>query len=313
MDLILENNLINVLNRALSQSPVIKNTKNGRQVIYFSPFVSHRKRKLEINFPSMKWHCWLSNNGGHNIKSLIFKLNTTYDIIQETKELLKGEKHTEYIVSETSKKTLKLPNEFIPLHKKDGSINFKKAIGYCKLRGLTWLDIYKYNIGYCDSGLFKDRIIIPSYDSNQNLNFFLGRSWNDSKYKYMNCDFPKNIIGFDNLINWKYPITLVEGVFDAISTRVNAIPLFGKFLQEKLILKIIESNVSQINVCLDSDALKNNINMCKRFIKFGINVKLINIPKKDPSEMGYKQMTEIINNTPIVDEFDLMKLMIKYN
>ena len=42
-------------------------------------------------------------------------------------------------------------------------------------------DILKYNIGYCDDGLYSNRIIIPSYDSDGQLNFFVGRAFFNSK------------------------------------------------------------------------------------------------------------------------------------
>ena len=42
-------------------------------------------------------------------------------------------------------------------------------------------DILKHNIGYCDEGKYSNRIIIPSYDSDGQLNFFVGRDFYKSK------------------------------------------------------------------------------------------------------------------------------------
>jgi type I restriction enzyme M protein len=44
-------------------------------------------------------------------------------------------------------------------------------------------------------------------------------------------------------INWSLPLVLVEGSFDAIAVRRNAIPLFGKTISEDLRKKIIENNL----------------------------------------------------------------------
>jgi hypothetical protein len=44
----------------------------------------------------------------------------------------------------------------------------------------------------------------------------------------MHLSSDKNIIGFENMINWNVPIVLCEGAFDAIAIKRNAIPLFGK-------------------------------------------------------------------------------------
>ncbi|MEW3852040.1 hypothetical protein QOZ73_32900, partial [Pseudomonas aeruginosa] len=86
----------------------------------------------------------------------------------------------------------------------------------------------RYNIGYCCDGSFKNRIIIPSYDKNGDLNFFSARDFlNTSSYKYLFPKWSKDIVGNELFINWSEPITLVEGSFDALSIRNNVIPLFG--------------------------------------------------------------------------------------
>ena len=38
---------------------------------------------------------------------------------------------------------------------------------------LTKEDIIRYNIGYCDTGMYSNRIIIPSYDRDNRLNYFI--------------------------------------------------------------------------------------------------------------------------------------------
>ena len=88
-------------------------------------------------------------------------------------------------------------------------------------------------------------VIIPSYDSEGKLNFFVGRSYyKDATIRHKNPKVSKNIIGFESTINWKMPIVIVEGAFDAIAVKRNAIPLFGKkimaVLKEKILLEKVE-------------------------------------------------------------------------
>ena len=68
------------------------------------------------------------------------------------------------------------------------------------------------------------------------------------------------------LINWNEPIILCEGAFDAITIKRNAIPLFGKIIQPVLQKKIIEEHVTDIYICLDSDAITNAIEISKKFM-----------------------------------------------
>ena len=77
-------------------------------------------------------------------------------------------------IKEEDKSIVKLPEEFKPMWEKSSN-PFYPTLSYLKRRGITHEDILKYNIGYCESGLFSNRVIIPSYDENGQLNFFVGR------------------------------------------------------------------------------------------------------------------------------------------
>ena len=90
---------------------------------------------------------------------------------------------------------------------------YRKVEQYVKDRGITQEDIIRYNLGYCDSGIYSNRIIIPSYDRDNRLNYFIRSVFDEEKFKYKN-PISKNVTIFENQINWKEPITLTEGVFD---------------------------------------------------------------------------------------------------
>ena len=67
-------------------------------------------------------------------------------------------------------------------------------------------------------------------------------------------------------INWNEPIVLVEGVFDAIAIRNNAIPLLGKFPSKTLVMRLVEKKVKKIYIALDEDARKDAIKLSKFLI-----------------------------------------------
>jgi len=173
-------------------------------------------------------------------------------------------------------------------------------------RGLRPEDIVKYNIGYCEDGEYRDKIIIPSYDERGKLNFFVGRSFYQTQYKHKNPKVSKDIVGFELLINWDTPLVLCEGAFDAIAVRRNAIPLFGKSIQSELEKKIIGNSVKKLYICLDSDALSNALGLAKKFMSYGIQTHLVDLGDDDPSEMGYDKINKKIYDTP---PLDLRKLM----
>ena len=97
-------------------------------------------------------------------------------------------------------------------------------------------------------------VIIPSYDENRRLNYFIARSFlNKTKRKYMNPVVQKEVIIFnESLINWDEPVYIVEGAFDSIFIP-NAIPMLGKFMGEHLFKKLYD-NAKKIIIVLDPDA-----------------------------------------------------------
>ena len=151
---------------------------------------------------------------------------------------------------DTTTDDVRLPQEYKSLSDPfDTSIVKEHAIRFLRKRGITKEDITRYNLGYCQEGKYNNRIIIPSYDSKGQLNYFVGRDFYSSNFKYMNPpNVAKDVIGFDLYVNWSLPIILVEGVFDAMSVKSNSIPLFGKTILPKLYKKIVEKKVKDISV-----------------------------------------------------------------
>lgn len=275
---------------------------------FHCPFCNHRKPKLEINLNTNDkgenpWECWVCETKGRTIRSLLKQLKISGPQAQEVLQYIKKGEEIEYQVV----KTIELPKEFQPLYSAPTtSFSANIARKYLYDRGITDNDIMKYNIGYCIAGEFSDRIIIPSYDQNNQLNFYVARSFNRSYAKYKNPEVSKDIIVFENLINWNQPIIICEGVFDAMAIRRNAIPILGKNISKALLKKIVSSKVKEIYIALDKDALKKAVKFCEQFISMGKKVYLVDMEEKDPSEMGFQSFTNHIQDA---EELDLSSLL----
>jgi transcription elongation factor Elf1 len=297
----INNELVSLLERVLGHGQ-----HSGSEVKFYCPICRHHKPKLEICVDDemedyQKWNCWVCGKThltrGKSIVSLFIKLNVAESFIEKAK--LFPVKHKKVALSDDEKKqqiittSITLPDEFKPLYiKPEGKYNYeyKNALHYLKTRNIGIEEIIKYNIGYCDSGKFDGRLIIPSYDCNNQLNYFVARSYYESEGNaYLNPDISRDVVGFENTINWNYPITLVEGVFDAIAAKRNAIPLFGKDILPQLKIKIAKNNVTDIYIALDDDAILDMIPLLTYFKGEGINTYLVILPQKDPSKLGYKK------------------------
>ena len=300
-----QNKIVNLLSRVLGSNGT--KLKKENEYMYWSPFISHHKQKLQINVMNQNWHCWVSNTGGRNLFQLLKKVNASHQQFDELKELV-GDIPRYKKTTDVKVDVVQLPIEFKPLCNGEDSIVKRHALSYIYNRNIDDSDILKYNIGYCDTGLYNNRIIIPSYDSDGTLNFFVGRDFYNSKMKYRNSPTTKDIIGFDLFINWDEPIILCEGVCDAMAFKRNAIPLFGKTVMRTLQKKIIESRVKTIYLALDNDAVVDATKISEDFINNGIKVKLMKFEEKDPSEIGFESLLYLISRTKQTKFSDLMRL-----
>jgi len=278
-----------------------KNTsKNNRA--YRCPFCNHHKPKLEVNFtPNEKneypWNCWVCGTKGRSLLNLFKKIEADSDKLNELRFILKSTSKENIPV--TVSKKVSLPKEFKSLINPNPSdIIAKHALKYLHDRGINNYDIIKYNIGFCEGGKYNNRIIIPSYDENGILNYFIARSFdptNPSKYK--NPDVSRDIIPLELFINWSSPIMLCEGMFDAIAVKRNVIPLLGKNIQPTLMKKLVTSQVDKIYIALDKDAINKALDFCERLLNEGKEVYLVEMDDKDPSEMGFENFTKLIQQT----------------
>ena len=287
--------VITILDTTLGVGSSLK----GNEQQHHCPFCHHHKKKLQVNLDTQQWHCWVCNSKGRSISSLLRKLNVDKRDLDRLHKIYGDE--PAYSPTEEYVIKLQLPKEFKQLHfKPSGLFNpiYNKAVHYLTQRGITDLEIVKYNIGYCEDGLYSGRIIIPSYDESGELNYFIARSfYEDEKMKYKNPPVNRDVIVFENQINWNEPITLVEGAFDAFSVKRNVIPLLGKFLLSKLKNKIFEKGVKEITIMLDSDAIEDSTKHSEWFMKNGIKVKNIIPTGKDAGELGYERVNQLIKTT----------------
>lgn len=299
------NKLLTVLSKYLG----VPDEYNNSERYYFCPLCHHHNKKLAVNISTGFWHCWVCEASGKKLYNLLYKIGASKEDLFEISNVY----HYDYVAPKKNVNhelvQINLPPEYIPLYNIQSSFKYDKAVSYLKYRNITKYDILKYNIGYCEYGQFGNRIIIPSYNINQSLNYYVGRSFFNDDFKYLLPNINKDIIFFENLIDWNYPITLVEGVFDAIAAKRNAIPLLGKYLFSQLKTKILKFE-TPVYICLDKDARKSQYKICNELYKDGIDVFWVELNEKDPSLIGYNSFKEYLKrSTKITPNFLIKKKM----
>lgn len=250
-----------------------------------------RKGNLEVSLEKHLFHCW-SCGDINDMHGSLGKLIRVYGNKQHHK-IYKVLEPEEFKVKERTKKQLKLPKGFLTFKETNPRYPiYKQAMNYLKSRGVTDEMINKFGIGFCGSGTHSNRIIIPSYTEEGDLNYYVARSWlKYSKVKYKNPEEEKDkIIFWEEHVDWNQDIYLVEGVFDGLFLS-NSIPMLGKHLSTLLFDNLYKRAKKNIIICMDGDAwedakeLYHTLNGGDLYGK----IKIVKLPKdKDVCDLGGK-------------------------
>jgi DNA primase len=233
--------------------------ENRSQVSWNCPICDddNNKGNLEVNVEKSLYHCWAcgDSEGTHGTLGKLFdkfgskKQKKLYNILKPETIQVREKKIDKVKLPDGYKKFSEV-SQVYPVR--------RQAMNYLKNRGITDEMVEKYQIGFCDTGDHNGRIIIPSYNKKNELNYYISRSWDpNSRYKYKNPIAPKDeIIFWENIIDWSKDIYLVEGVFDGLFLP-NSIPMLGKHMSQLLFETIYNNAKGDIVICLDADAWSN--------------------------------------------------------
>ena len=211
------------------------------------------KGNLEINYSKHVYKCWscAETLGTQGPLGRLFDKHAT----KSQKKVYNLIKPEELKQQEAKKPKLKLPEGYTTFEDSNPRfIPHIEAYRYLQSRGITDELIKKYKIGYTVTGDFAYRIIVPSFNKEGALNYFVARAWVQKKMKYKNPTAEKDQIIFnEGLIDWDKDIHICEGAFDAFFLD-NSIVMLGKKMSDLLFSTIYEKANGNIIICLDEDA-----------------------------------------------------------
>jgi len=211
------------------------------------------KGNLEINYSKHVYKCWACSET-HGTHGPLGKLFDQYATKSQKKvyNLIKPE---ELKQEDIKRPKLRLPEGYTTFQDSNPRfIPHMEAYRYLQSRGITDEMIERFKIGYTVSGDFAYRIIVPSYNTENTLNYFVARSFVPKKMKYKNPSVPKDEIIFgENNIDWEKDIYVCEGVFDSFFLD-NPIVMLGKKMCELMFATIYNKANGNIIICLDEDA-----------------------------------------------------------
>lgn len=271
---------INLLKKCFKKANLTSDKINAEVLCPNKKCKSHRdgKLKLIIQVYTQQYNCWVCGTSGVGVSKLINKYFPRY--LNECFKLFKSTNHSTADSSLEEKIDISLPENFVFLAESFNAYDpdIKSVISYAKSRGISLREFWYFKLGAVTSGRLKNRVILPSFDKEGNLNYYVARTiFKNSRMKYINSKVPKKDIIFNEInIDWNKELTLVEGPFDLIKTNENSTCLLGCSLREDQILfrRIVENN-TDVCLALDPDVIDKSYKIAELLYSYGINVRML--------------------------------------
>ena len=264
---------------------------------------SNNKKKLVIRLDDDRYHCWVCDIKGRSLLPLIKKYSPIH--LDDYRRLFGRKREISKDLSEEIQEPIKIPAGFTLLARSSApkDPDMKDTLRYVKSRGLGIRDLWYFRIGTCLTGKFRRRVIIPSFDSLGNLNYYAARAIDSvDRMKYINARVPKTEIIFNEMnIDWTKELVLVEGPFDLTKCTDNATCLLGSHLpDESLLFNKIVKNRTPVILALDPDAIKKSHNIASMLSSYDVSVKLMHVPNTmDVGDMSRRQFLSEKNKSTV--------------
>ena len=280
----------------------------GQENLFTCPQCNHEKKKLSINVDKNVFKCWVCDWSGKNIYRIVKRYGSTDNRYEWRSfvEQIEIENFSDKLFSPALKKEavkLALPREFISLANKNLPNTSLYPLNYLKSRGIDKNKIIKWKMGYCPTGKYAGRILIPSFDEEGEVNYFVTRSYDNDWRKYVNPDASRDIIFNYPYIDFDEDVVIVEGVFDAVKAGTNSIPILGSTLNEnsKLFYEIVKNDTC-VYLALDPDAIKKTNRIIDLLLRHDIETYFIDAsPYADVGEMTTEQFLERKQRAVLLD------------
>ncbi len=286
----------------------------GSELLFSCPSCNHHRRKFSVNLDKNVFKCWVCDYRGRNLRRLVRRFGSytqlqKWDQITNRTDLERFADLFMEPVCREDKTKLELPKEFISLCCSNIPATGMYAMRYLQKRGVTHEDILRWKIGYCFSGEYRNRIIIPSFDEDGDVSYFIARSYSGDSYKYKNPRASKDVTFNELYIDWNKDLIMVEGVFDALVAG-NAVPILGSTLRKgsKLLQKIVK-NDTPVYVALDPDAADKERRIIKTLLEYDIEMYKIDVSGyEDVGSMTKDTFQERKNNATVIDSDNYLLL-----
>ena len=194
---------------------------------------------------------------------------------------------------------LGLPNEFIKYDPKDHPRYFEK-------RRVSRVRAERYNLGHCEAGYFKDRLVVPVTFKSKTV-FFVARYMKSKPpLGTKKTIYPKGskvgrvLFNYDRARTCKR-IVITEDVFSAMNVGKCGVATFGTSISQYQLELLLSSHADEVVMMWDNDAIGKAKEYALRLSEF-FKTRVVELPDaRDPDEYTHEQIEALIDASPVMD------------
>lgn len=265
------------------------------------------KKKLAIHTEDDRVHCWVCGYKARTLAPLIRKYASRELLLEYRDRFMPDSEYKArcFDITIIEEKKLVLPKDF-KLFATSG-IRDPDVLAmrkYLVSRRISERDLWFYKLGFSEAPEWKRRIIVPSFDSKGDLNWYVGRAID--KFKRPKYEAPsgdrKDVIFNEINVDWTKRLVLCEGSFDMMKCGENAVPLLGSDInEESALFNTILVNSTPIALALDADMrLSKTPKIAKKFANYDIDVVIVNV-SSDPGDMSKQEFKAALTSAQPFD------------
>lgn len=291
----------------LGKGRLSRDSLNIELVCPYCDPIDKTKRKLVIRTDRLCFHCWTCDRKGRSLIPLLRRFGSVDDLEEYRKKF--GGSGLTASVDDLSH--VALPDGFKLLATAPSNPDFDAVKNYVLSRGLTEHDLWLYKIGASDDIRFKRRAIVPSFDANGKLNYYVARAIDARRRpKYDNPQNDKMSVIFNEInVDWSKRLVLCEGVFDSFKCGDNVVPMLGSVLnEESALFNAILINSTPVALAMDSDMRSTKtISVARMLAEYNIDTLVVELGRfGDPGEMTRGQFKDALDGARPLDWHDTM-------
>lgn len=284
--------------------------RDGDELVLRSCLFCGRSDKMYVNIRKLKFNCY----SGHckargNIAALVMQIEgcgyaQAVEVVgrfargiikarpmSELAQMFQSLKDGTLSAAAAVDLSVPMPPGFRPCW--DRGRNTYRIPPYLKNRGINQSAARRWGMGYCMSGKYRERVVIPVVCGG--MTSFVARDMSGrSKFKYLNPGtLQANFLGGFDRLDPGAPVYVMEGIFDAIrwdGWGFQSCPYFGSHLRDPQVELLAELDPPELIVVPDGEAYQDVVVKCSHIAHRFRSMKVVKLPRGiDPDTVANKK------------------------